>query len=196
MIEDSVRSQTSEENTISDRTANEADLKEDDESQNMASEALHAFDATSPQSESGQAMPLLKGILKMKQPQSEVFKIMNKTMVERCHITANDKFDFENRLRDIVGELIKPVYQRITLTLSEHQKLKMKIEKQERTLADSLEWIKSRGDPSEISEEMAKKFKELEKQSLSKHNNNKTDDYYHFKKPHHSHHDFLAETGI
>ena len=129
MIEDSVRSQTSEENTISDRTANEADMKVDDESQHMVSEALNAFDATSPHSESGQAMPLLKGILKMKQPQSEVFKIMNKTMVERCHITANDKFDFENRLRDIVGELIKPVYQRITLTLSEHQKLKMKIEK-------------------------------------------------------------------
>jgi len=74
-------------------------------------------------------VPLLKGILKMKQPQSEVFKIMNKNMVERCHITANDKFDFENRLRDIVGELIKPVYQRLTLTLSEHSKLKMKIEK-------------------------------------------------------------------
>lgn len=46
----------------------------------------------------------------MKQPQSEVFKIMNKSMVERCHITDNDKFDFENRLREIVGELIKPVY--------------------------------------------------------------------------------------
>jgi len=129
MIEESVRSPTFEENSISNRTANEVDLKEDDDSQDMALETPHAFDATLPQSESGQAMPLLKGILKMKQPQSEVFKIMNKTMVERCHITANDKFDFENRLRDIVGELIKPVYQRITLTLSEHQKLKMKIEK-------------------------------------------------------------------
>ena len=30
-----------------------------------------------------------------------------------------------------------------------------------------------------------KKFKELEKQSLSKHNNNKTGDYYHYRRPHH-----------
>jgi len=70
---------------------------------------------------------LLKGILKLKKPQSEMFKVMNKTMVERCHITTSDKFDFENRLRDIVGDLLKPVYSKLTLTLAEQLKLNMKI---------------------------------------------------------------------
>lgn len=42
---------------------------------------------------------------------------MNKNMVARCHITEKDKVDFENRLRDIIGELIKPVYSKLTLTL-------------------------------------------------------------------------------
>lgn len=56
-----------------------------------------------------------------------MFKVMNKTMVERCHITTSDKFDFENRLRDIVGDLLKPVYSKLTLTLAEQLKLNMKI---------------------------------------------------------------------
>ena len=43
--------------------------------------------------------------------------------------------------------------------------MKLKIERQERSLTDALEWVKSRGDPSEISEEMTKKFKELERVS-------------------------------
>ena len=40
-------------------------------------------------------------------------------MVERSHVTEKDKFDFENRLRDIVGDLLKPVYSKLTLTLGE-----------------------------------------------------------------------------
>ena len=92
-----------------------------------------------------------------------MFKVMNKTMVDRCHITMNDKFDFENRLRDIVGELLKPVYSKLTLTLGEQQKLKIQIEKQQRALTDGIDWIKSRGDPTEIKEELEKKLKETEK---------------------------------
>ena len=47
--------------------------------------------------------------------------------------------------------------------MSEHSKLKMKIDWQERALAEGLDWVKSRGDPSEISEDMNKKFKEIDK---------------------------------
>lgn len=71
-------------------------------------------------------------------------------MVNKSHITTNDKFDFENRLREIVNQLVKPVYDKLSATQVEQQKLKMNMTKQERALAENIEWIKSRGDPNEI----------------------------------------------
>jgi len=60
---------------------------------------------------------------------SDAFKIMSKFTVEKCHITQGDYFEFENRLRSIVTDLLMPVSDRLTEVQHGQTKIKVDVER-------------------------------------------------------------------
>lgn len=129
MLEGSIHSADDQLLSGSNLSERELEIKLDDGFPTKHSEDSHKAKLTSPLQETVTLVPAIKGILKMKQSEADAFRLMNKTMVDRCNISINDKFDFENRLRTIVGDLLKPVYVKLTSTLSDQNKLKIKIDK-------------------------------------------------------------------
>lgn len=55
-------------------------------------------------------------ILTKQKTESDAFKLLSKQVVAEKNLTPTDFFEYENRLRSIVHEIMKPTHEKLKLT--------------------------------------------------------------------------------
>lgn len=85
-------------------------------------------------------------------------------------MTPDDYFKIETKLRDVVHEILNPVYVKLLAVETGMETLKVNTARQKQYVSDTCDWVKSRGDANKVEEALSKRLNDMERQSEVCHN--------------------------
>ena len=89
---------------------------------------------------------------------SEAFKMIG----QHSYLSQQEFYEFENRLRGVVSQMLTPLEQKATAIREQQDKCRDDIYKQRKYVDNNMEWVRSRGDANKVEDYVNKRFEDNE----------------------------------
>ena len=93
---------------------------------------------------------------------SDAYKLLSKKTVDTKKVTDQDFFEYENRLRHIIYDILKPTHLKLKETQQAVYTQKIDTERYKKNLVENMDWVRELGDANQVEDKLNTKISKIE----------------------------------
>jgi hypothetical protein len=106
----------------------------------------------------------------LKKLDSDAYKLLSKKTVDTKKVTDQDFFEYENRLRHIIYDILKPTHLKLKETQQAVYTQKIDTERYKKNLVENMDWVRELGDANQVEDKLNTKISKIENHFEISHN--------------------------
>ena len=106
----------------------------------------------------------------LKKLDSDAYKLLSKKTVDTKKVTDQDFFEYENRLRHIIYDILKPTHLKLKETQQAVYTQKIDTERYKKNLVENMDWVRELGDANQVEDKLTTKISKIENHFEISHN--------------------------